>query len=54
MAGANALLLLLTLAVPPQAANAMLYISKDMGSAYDHVRKGLHSWVSYRVLRRDR
>lgn len=52
MAGANALMLLLTLAVPPQAANAVLYISRDMGSAYDHVRKNFHSWVSGRVLRR--
>jgi hypothetical protein len=54
LAGANALMLLLTLAVPPQAANAVLYISRDMESAYDHLRKEFHSWVSYRVLRRHR
>jgi len=54
MAGANALMLLLTLAVPPQATNAVLYISSDMRSAYDQVRKNLHSWVSGRVLRRFR
>jgi hypothetical protein len=54
MAGVNVLTAILTLAVPPQAANAVLYLSGDMTSAYDEVRKGLHSWVSDRVLRRVR
>jgi hypothetical protein len=53
-AGVHVLTAVLTFAVPPQAANAVLYLSTDVTSAYDGVWKGLHSWVSDRVLRRVR